>query len=98
MTTSTSIIREDAAQIVDELGGLLTALKGTTLLITGASGFLCSHFLETIAVFNETARPGCRVIAVDNFRTGLPERLAWMQGPQRHGTAPIGRLATLRRR
>jgi dTDP-glucose 4,6-dehydratase/UDP-glucuronate decarboxylase len=80
MTISTSIIREDAAQIVDELGGLLTALKGTTLLITGASGFLCSHFLETIAAFNETARPGCRVIAVDNFRTGLPERLAWMQG------------------
>ena len=80
MTTSTSIIREDAAQVVDELRDELTALQGTTLLVTGASGFLCSHFLETMAVFNESSRPGCRVIAVDNFRTGLPERLSWMKG------------------
>ena len=79
MTTATSIIREDAVQIVHDLAGPLDALKGTTLLVTGAGGFLCSHFLETIAVFNETARPGCRVIAVDNFQTGLPERLAWMR-------------------
>ena len=80
MTTSTSIIREDAEQIVDDLSGPMTALKGTTLLVTGASGFLCSHFLETIAAFNESARPVCRVLAVDNFRTGLPERLSWIQG------------------
>ena len=58
----------------------LPSLNGATLLVTGAGGFLCSHFLETIAVFNETARPGCRVLAVDNFKTGLPERLAWMAG------------------
>jgi dTDP-glucose 4,6-dehydratase/UDP-glucuronate decarboxylase len=80
MTISTSIIREDAEQIVDDLSGPMTALKGTTMLVTGASGFLCSHFLETIAAFNESARPGCRVLAVDNFRTGLPERLSWIQG------------------
>jgi len=58
----------------------MSQLNGTTLLITGAGGFLASHFLETIAVFNESNRPGCRVLAVDNFRSGLPERIAWAGG------------------
>ncbi|HUI53963.1 MAG TPA: NAD-dependent epimerase/dehydratase family protein [Bryobacteraceae bacterium] len=77
---STGIIREDAGLIVRELSQQLSLLNGATLLVTGASGFLCSHFLETVAVFNETARPGCRLLAVDNFKTGLPERLAWISG------------------
>jgi UDP-glucuronate decarboxylase len=77
---SANIIREDAASVVAALSGQLEALNGATLLVTGASGFLCSHFLETVAVFNETARPGCRVLAIDNFQTGLPERLAWVTG------------------
>ena len=51
-----------------------------TVLVTGASGFLCSYFLETVAVFNETASPGCRVLALDNFTSGLPERLHWVAG------------------
>jgi hypothetical protein len=50
--------------------------NGTTMLITGAVGFLASHLLETIAVFNESAKPGCRVLAVDNFQSGLPERIS----------------------
>jgi UDP-glucuronate decarboxylase len=79
-TLTTSIINEDARHIASELSGSLRMLNGTTLLVTGAGGFLCSHFLETIAVFNETAQPGCRVLAIDNFRTGLPERLAGMRG------------------
>jgi dTDP-glucose 4,6-dehydratase/UDP-glucuronate decarboxylase len=79
-SVTASVIREDAERAVDEMRDQLAALNGATLLVTGASGFLCSHFLETIAVFNETARPGCRVIGVDNFKTGLPERLAWVAG------------------
>jgi UDP-glucuronate decarboxylase len=77
-TASMSVIREDAEMIAGELSGVLAPLKGTTLLVTGASGFLCSHFLETIAAFNETNRPGCRVLAVDNFKTGLSDRLSWI--------------------
>jgi dTDP-glucose 4,6-dehydratase/UDP-glucuronate decarboxylase len=77
-TAATSIIREDAEIVCGDLAALLPLLNGTTLLVTGAGGFLCSHFLETIAVFNESARPGCRVLAVDNFRTGLAERLSWI--------------------
>jgi dTDP-glucose 4,6-dehydratase/UDP-glucuronate decarboxylase len=79
-TLTTSIIRDDAAQVAGELSTRLGLLNGTTLLVTGAGGFLCSYFLETIAVFNESARPGCRVLAIDNFKTGLPERLSWIQG------------------
>lgn len=45
-------------------------------------------------MFNETARPGCRVLAVNNFKTGLPERLAWIKGRRdielRPGDVSIG--------
>jgi len=75
-----TIIHQDAELIASTLAPELSLLNGSTLLVTGASGFLCSHFLETIAVYNETARPRCRVLAVDNFKTGLPERLAWVAG------------------
>lgn len=81
MTTATAgIIREDAEQVAAALRPQLSQLDGSTLLVTGASGFLCSHFLETIAVHNETAPAKCRVLAADNFRTGLPERLSWLAG------------------
>jgi dTDP-glucose 4,6-dehydratase/UDP-glucuronate decarboxylase len=85
MTTAVrSIIREDAELICQDPAIPLEKLNGTTLLVTGASGFLCSHFLETAAAFNEAAReagkPGCRVLALDNFQSGLPERLAWVEG------------------
>ncbi len=80
MTILTTVAREDAEQICADLKGPMQALNGTTLLITGAGGFLGAALLETLAVFNETARPGCRVLALDNFRVGLPERLAWLEG------------------
>ena len=79
-TLEDCIIREDAARVVQALSGRIQALNGTTLLVTGAGGFLCSHFLGAMAAFNEVARPGCRVLAVDNFQTGVPERLSWIDG------------------
>ena len=78
--STSSVIREDAESICARLSPLIASLNGTTLLVTGASGFLCSYFLETVAVFNATANPGCRVLALDNFTSGLPERLHWVQG------------------
>lgn len=75
--TTAPTIRQDSEHVCAALSGWLPKLNGTTLLVTGAGGFLASHFLETIAVFNESNRPGCRVLAVDNFHSGLPERIAW---------------------
>ncbi len=79
-TPTSSVIREDAQWVCERLSSRIAALNGTTLLVTGASGFLCSYFLETVAAFNRTANPGCRVLALDNFQTGLPERLDWVAG------------------
>jgi len=78
---STSIVAEDIAAILQELRDRLQILRGTTLLVSGASGFLCSYFLETIAALNEMEpNPPCRVLAVDNLRTGVSERPAHLQG------------------
>ena len=78
--STSSVICEDAEWVCTKLSQRLAALNGTTLLVTGASGFLCSYFLETVAAFNRTASPGCRVLALDNFQTGLAERLDWVKG------------------
>jgi UDP-glucuronate decarboxylase len=73
-----------ASDIADILRGMertLALLAGSTVLVTGASGFLCSYFVETVAALNEGIlnRP-CVLLAVDNFRTGLPERLHGLEG------------------
>ncbi|MGH9638613.1 MAG: NAD-dependent epimerase/dehydratase family protein [Bryobacteraceae bacterium] len=75
--TLNPIIEADAAAICQELSGTLTALSGTTLLVTGGSGFLCSYLLETAAYLNDhfLAEP-CRVISIDNLRSGLAQRTA----------------------
>jgi UDP-glucuronate decarboxylase len=74
---SSGVIREDVEALVDDLGPRLDALRGSTLLVTGAGGFLCSWFIDTVAVLNERGLdPACRVIAVDNYVTGRPARLA----------------------
>lgn len=76
MAISNSIIQEDVRAIAGELGKRLASLSGTTILIAGGSGFLCSYFLETIAQLNDTAwRSPCRVVSVDNLRSGLAQRV-----------------------
>ncbi len=81
MAKCSSIIREDARAIVDEMGAALQPLAGTTLLVTGAGGFLCSYFLDVVVALNESGlRPACRVIGVDNFLSSLPARVAHLEG------------------
>jgi dTDP-glucose 4,6-dehydratase/UDP-glucuronate decarboxylase len=77
MTVNSSVIAGDVESIVDDLEASLPALRSSTLLVTGARGFLCSYFIETAAALNDRGfHPPCRVIAVDNLRTGLGQRLA----------------------
>lgn len=81
MARVTSVVQEDVWYIVTEMGETLKRLSGTTLLVTGAGGFLCSYFLDLVASLNDTGmRPRCRVIALDNFKSGLLERIDHLQG------------------
>jgi hypothetical protein len=69
LANATSIINEDAHLAATDLDPELRALAGTTLLITGAGGFLLSYMLDVVAAWNHlgSAAP-CHVIAVDNHR------------------------------
>lgn len=82
MAKVTSIIREDARLLVVEMGETLKQLGGKTLLVAGASGFLCSYFLDAVAALNDsnTEAAPCRVLALDNFQSGLPDRIEHLQG------------------
>ena len=75
------IIELDAKTISEELSGPLSRLAGTTLLVTGGSGFLCSYLLETVAYLNDHVLSSpCRVISIDNLRSGIAERIAHLEG------------------
>jgi UDP-glucuronate decarboxylase len=73
----TQIIREDTAAIVRDLAAELRSFGGNTVLVTGATGFLGSYFLDVFRAFNE-ANPATpvRVVALDNGRVGLPARVS----------------------
>lgn len=71
----TATIREDAQHIVTSMGEALAPLRGSTLLLTGAAGFLGAHFLDTLAALNDEGGPPCRVLALDNFRSGIVDRI-----------------------
>jgi dTDP-glucose 4,6-dehydratase len=76
-----SIVREDAELVATALGDAIAPLAGSTLLVTGASGFLCSYFLDVITAANDRGlNPACRVIGLDNFQSSLPERLEHLRG------------------
>lgn len=71
---------EDAQAIVGEMAELLKELSGGTLLVTGASGFLCSYLLDVVAALNDAALgPPCKLIALDNFKSGLSDRIAHLR-------------------
>lgn len=76
-----SVIRADAEQIVETLRPVLQRLSGTTLLVTGGSGFLCSYLFETVARFNDTSGGApCRMLCVDNLKSGVATRVRHLLG------------------
>jgi dTDP-glucose 4,6-dehydratase/UDP-glucuronate decarboxylase len=79
MATVTSIIREDAALVAAEMQEELAAFADTTVLVTGAAGFLLSHLVDVFAAWNASAARPCRVLALDTYRTGLPERVRHLE-------------------
>lgn len=81
MAAITSVIREDARLVAGALRSELETMAGTTVCVTGAAGFLGSFLLDVLAIAAETV--GLDVLGVDNFRTGLPDRLAHLAGHAR---------------
>ena len=54
-TTKPTIIAEDIERILQGMKETLSALSGSTILVTGASGFLCSYFIETVAALTRSS-------------------------------------------
>jgi dTDP-glucose 4,6-dehydratase/UDP-glucuronate decarboxylase len=75
MARVSNIIREDARWIVDRMGPGLAPLSGKTFVVTGAAGFLCSVLVDTLAELNTRLERPCKVIAVDNYQSAVPDRL-----------------------
>lgn len=81
MARFSSIIRDDVRTVAAEMDVVLAKLAGTTLLVTGAAGFLCSYLLDLVAELNDAGlSPRCRVLGLDNFRSSLPERVQHLEG------------------
>ena len=74
------VLEEDVHTIVRALEPTLRPLKGSTVLVTGGVGFVCSYFIETIACLNDHAwEQSCQVLCVDNLATGVRHRLAHLR-------------------
>ncbi len=73
----TPTILDDARHVARRHAETLDPLAGTTVLVTGASGFLMSYVLDVVAASNDL-RGGdpCRIIAVNNLSSGLADRVA----------------------
>lgn len=66
-----AIVEEDIKTIVRTLGNEVHALEGKTVLISGGSGFLGSHFLVVLSRLNKSVfKKSCKVITLDNYVTG----------------------------
>ncbi len=76
----TEIIKSDALALARELGGRLASLESSTVLVTGAGGFLCSFVLDVLAALNDQVfKSPCHVVALDNFLSGVPERIEHLE-------------------
>jgi len=65
------IVEQDIETVIASLGAEAKALEGKTVLISGGSGFLGSHFLAILARLNKkTFKKPCKVITLDNYVTG----------------------------
>jgi UDP-glucuronate decarboxylase len=80
MAKFSSVIQEDARLVVAQMGPALQPLAGKTILVTGAAGFLCSYLVDVLVAASETLPEPCRIIALDNFQSSVPDRVAHLAG------------------
>jgi nucleoside-diphosphate-sugar epimerase len=79
--SAADIVGEDVQDICERVGESLKRLEGATLLVAGGGGFLASYLLDAVIYANNNLLDEpCRLIALDNFVTGHPQRLAHLLG------------------
>jgi dTDP-glucose 4,6-dehydratase/UDP-glucuronate decarboxylase len=70
------IIEEDVRDIYLEIGGVLKAIEGSSLLISGGVGFLGSYIMDLIKFCNDNIfLEPVTAICIDNLVTGIPDRV-----------------------
>ncbi len=75
------VIAEDLSAILGAAEPALGKLSGATVLVAGGAGFLPSYIVDALAFANEElGTQARRILCLDNFKTGLPERLAHLEG------------------
>lgn len=75
------MVTEDLQGSYSAIGDLTLHFADSTVLVTGAAGFLGSYLVDFLAGLNEFGRgaPGS-IIALDNYSTGTRDRLAHLVG------------------
>lgn len=74
------MIEEDVRDIYLEIGGVLKTIEGSSFLISGGAGFLGSYFMDLLKFCNDNIfLEPVTVICVDNFVTGVPERVKHLE-------------------
>jgi dTDP-glucose 4,6-dehydratase len=75
------VVTEDLATVRESARVALEALSGSTVLVAGGAGFLPSYIVDSIAYANDqSSLPPTHIVCLDNFKTGLPGRLAHLNG------------------
>lgn len=81
MTAASRIIREDAELLLAESPQTMAAFDGASILVTGSAGFLGSYLMDIFATLNHVTKgPRTTLLAADNFRAAMPERLTHLTG------------------
>jgi nucleoside-diphosphate-sugar epimerase len=76
------VIAADVEEIGARAAEDLALYDGKTVLVTGGAGFLPAYLVDVLAA-RASAQPAgkqVRILVADNFVTGLPSRLAHLEG------------------
>lgn len=75
------VVAEDLERCYQWLGDTVQQLAGTTIVVTGASGFLGSYLVDLFAGLNRGILPAaCHILAIDNYSSGRRGNLAHLYG------------------
>lgn len=76
------VIAEDLVDMAHRTWPVARRLAGSTMLVTGAAGFLPSYLVDLVAYLNTRLDEPCRVVCVDNLSTGSGRRLNHLQADE----------------